>query len=134
MSTTQLYKTILKEQPTLDKCFFAFSNKQFEEGRIKAGIGEDEKINQSEYGLFGTKEGLDETFKFYEEQRKRIAAECNPQDVYNYEWNNHECMITYDDEDAIRIVVDYFGVEAAKTVKRKYGYVKIEMLAYPYWE
>jgi len=43
-------------------------------------------------------------------------------------------MITYDDEDAIRIVVDYFGVEAAKTVKRKYGYVKIETLAYPYWE
>ena len=67
-------------------------------------------------------------FKFYEKQRKRIADECNPQDAYNYEWNNHECMITYDDEDTIRIVVDYFGVEAAKTVKRKYGYTRIEEL------
>ena len=88
MNTAQHYRTILDEQPTLDKCFFAFSQQQFEEGRIKAGIGEDEKINQSEYGLFGTKEGLDETFKFYEEQRKRIAAECNLQEVYHYEWND----------------------------------------------
>jgi len=58
MNTAQHYRTILKEQPTLDKCFFAFSQQQFEEGRIKAGIGKDEKINQSEYGLFGTKERL----------------------------------------------------------------------------
>ena len=67
-------------------------------------------------------------YKFYKGQNKRIAAECNPQDVYNYEWDNYECMITYDDEDAIKIIVDLFGVDAAKTVKRKYGYVGIEGL------
>ena len=41
-------------------------------------------------------------------------------------------MITYDDEGAIQMVIYYFGVDAAKTIKRKYGYANIEMLDYPY--
>ena len=128
MSTTQRYIEIKDEQPTLRKCFFAFSKQQFEKGKIEAGIGEDEEILSAHGGLFGTQQGIDELYKFYKGQNKRIAAECNPQDIYNYEWNNYECMITYDDEEAIQIVVDLFGVDAAKTVKRKYGYTNIEML------
>ena len=133
METTTQHIKIREEQPTLNKCFFAFSKQQFEEGKIKAGIT-DEKIYQTQYGLFGTKEGINEMSQFYEEQSKRIAAECNPQDVYNYEWDNYECVISYDDEEAIQLIIHYFGVDAAKTVKRKYGYAKIETLAYPYWE
>ena len=34
-------------------------------------------------------------------------------------------MISYDDEEAIKIVVGYFGEEIAKEVKRKYGYSEI---------
>ena len=88
---------------------------------VEAGIGEDEKIYQDSYGLYGTKEGLEAVYTFYEERSKRIAEECNPQDVYDYEWANHECMITYDDEEAIQIVIDLFGEEKAKTVKRRYA-------------
>lgn len=78
--------------------------------------------------MFGTKEGLKKVFDFYDERSKRIAAKCNPQDVSDYEWNNHECMISYEDEEAMRIVVGYFGMEIAKTVKRKYAYLEIEKL------
>jgi hypothetical protein len=58
-STIKRYREIYDEQPTLDKCFFAFSKTQFENGKAEAGIGEDEKIYQDSNGLYGTKEGLE---------------------------------------------------------------------------
>jgi hypothetical protein len=128
-STKERYNKLSQEHAPLHKCFFAFSNIQFEDGRIKAGIGEDEKIYQDSYGLYGTKEGLEAVYEFYEDRRKRIAAECYPQDVYDYEWNNHECMITYDDEEAIQIIIDYFGEEQAKTVERRYARTIIGKIA-----
>ena len=124
-TTTERYKEILQEQPILNKCFFAFSEKQFEEEKIKANIRDNEKILSANGGLFGTQEGLDEMIAFCQKKKTRIATECNPQDVYNYEWNNYECMITYDDEEAIKQVIFYFGTEGAKNIKRKYGYAKI---------
>ena len=128
-STTKRYREITDEQAPLNKCFFAFSKSQFENGKREAGIGEYEKIYQDNYGLYGTKDGLEAVYAFYEERSKRIAEECNPQDVYDYEWNNHECMITYDDEEAIQIVIDLFGEETAKTVKRRYAHTIIGNVA-----
>jgi hypothetical protein len=128
-STTKRYMEITDEQAPLNKCFFAFSKCQFEQGKAEAGIRDDEKIYQDNYGLYGTKEGLEAVYAFYEERSKRIAAECNPQDVYDYEWANHECMITYDDEEAIQIVIDLFGEDRAKTVKRKYAHTIIGKIA-----
>ncbi len=119
-STKQRYYELSHEHAPLHKCFFAFSETQFEDGRKEAGIGEDEKIYQDSCGLYGTKEGLEAVFTFYKDRRKRIAAECKPQDVYDYEFLNHECELTYDDEEAIQLVIDYFGEERAKTVKRVY--------------
>ncbi|MCL2289583.1 MAG: hypothetical protein FWC34_02600 [Bacteroidetes bacterium] len=128
-STKQRYSELSHEHAPLDKCFFAFSNIQFEDGRVKAGIGEDEKIFQDACGLYGTKEGLEAVYEFYEERRKRIAAECEPQDVYDYEFLNHECELTYDDEEAIQLVIDYFGEDRAKTVKRVYAQTIIGKIA-----
>lgn len=127
-ATIEHYRNIKNEHAPLRKCFFAFSESQFYEGKREAGIGDDEKIYSGEAGLYGTKEGIQEMFDFYDAKRKQIAAECNPQDVYNYEWSNYECMVACDDEEAIRLVVGYFGMEIAKTVKRKYAYTKIEDL------
>ena len=127
-TTTKRYIEIREEQPTLNKCFFAFSKQQFEEGKIEAGITDDEEIFSAHGGLFGTQQGIDELYKFYKVRAKRITSECNPQDICNYEWNNYECIITYDDEEAIQMIVHYFGIDVAKTVKRKYGYTNIEML------
>jgi hypothetical protein len=39
-------------------CFFAFDEKQFKEGKEKAGIKAGEKIYSAGYGLYGTLDGL----------------------------------------------------------------------------
>lgn len=115
------YLKIKMEQPTLEKVFFAFSNKQFAENKIKAGIGPEEKIYRGPAGSYGTKEGLLNMVNFYDNKHEKIKNNCDPQEVYDYEFNNHECSYVYDDEEAINIVIDYFGEDRAKQVKRRYA-------------
>lgn len=103
------------------ECFFAFSQKQFDEGVKKHNL-EGRKIYSGKYGLYGTSYGIEQFYKFYENQHKYIAENCNPQEVYEYEFDNHECGYVCDDEEAIDIVVSYFGEEAVKNVKRRYAY------------
>ena len=117
------YSVIKDQQPELFECFFAFSNEQFAEGKKKAGI-EDKKIYDGGCGLYGTKEGIQKLLDDYANIDQRVAEQCTPQDVYDYEFNNHECSITCSDEDAYNIVVRIFGVERAETVKRKYAYTE----------
>lgn len=119
------YIEIKNEQPSFNEVFFAFSMEQYEENKVKAGIG-DKPIIKGGMGMYGTKEGLEEVAKFYDNLCQRVADNCNPQDVYNYEFDNHECGYVCDDEEAILIVVDYFGKERTKEVKRKYAYLDID--------
>jgi hypothetical protein len=123
----ETYSEIKSKHPELIECFFAFSNEQFKEGIQKAGIA-DKKIYNGGAGLYGTKEGIQKFMSFYDDQTKEIAEKCNPQDVYNYEFNNHECSYTNDDTDAIKIVVSIFGEEKAKTIKRRFGFIAIDDL------
>lgn len=105
----------------LDGCFFAFSNEQFAQGISKLGISPDnakEMIYRGDYGLYGTREGLTAYRANIKENNARIAAECDPQEVYDYEFINHECGYTGDDLEAIRIVYAYFGPERTMDVKR----------------
>jgi hypothetical protein len=49
-------------------------------------------------------------FKFYDDSRAAIPKECDPQEVYFYEYNNHECMIAWDgDKEAYDLIVGYGG-------------------------
>jgi hypothetical protein len=121
------YSTISSKQPELFECFFAFDNKQFEEGKAKINVG-DKKIYRATGGLFGTSEGIQKLFNDYEAIDREIAKECTPQDVYNYEWDNHECCISYDDTSTMEIVVRIFGKERAKEVKRRYACVELEAI------
>ena len=98
------YRQIKDQQPVLFECFFAFSNEQFAEGKKKAGI-EGKKILDGGHGLYGTKEGIQKLFDHYDNVDKEVAEQCDPQDVYDYEFNNHECGYTNTDEEAIKIVV-----------------------------
>lgn len=111
--------------------FFAFGNKQFAEhsAEFRRKYGEDAPIKSAGAGLYGTPEGIRAVFKFYSDNTKRIAEECDPQEVYCYEFNNHESCIAYDgDANAIRLVIDIFGEEAARTVKRFCAFYSIDEL------
>ena len=51
-----------------------------------------------------------------------MSEECDPQEVYDYEYSNHECSYVGDDTEAIEIVIAYFGKERAKEVERKHSF------------
>lgn len=121
------YSELKNINPELVECFFAFSKSQFEEGVKKAGI-EGKKIFSGAGGLYGTNDGIKKLYADYDEISKRITAECDPQEVYNDEFANHECSYTCSDTEAIKIVASYFDDEKTKTVKRRFAHVKIEDL------
>jgi len=120
------YQEINSQQPVLEKVFFAFSNEQFAEGKKKIGVTDNKDLLKGFGGCFGTKQGLKDMADFYEDRAARIKNECSPQDVYEYEFGNHECSYTCDDSEAMEIVIDYFGKDRAKEVQRKYGYRSID--------
>lgn len=124
--TVDRYRQIKDTHPDADKygVFFAFSNKQFAEGykhlvelgHIKDG---DKILQDKDSGAFGTKEGLEGFFGFYDNNLAAIPKECDPQEVYFYEYNNHECMFSWDgDLEAIRIIRRYWGDDIAQQIKR----------------
>jgi hypothetical protein len=112
------YHQLKDIQPELTECFFAFNNEQLAEGVKKTGIKR-EDIRSGGKGLYGTKKGILKLFADYDAISKRIGEECDPQQVYDYEFGNHECGYTGDDTEAIKLVVSYFGDERAKLVKRR---------------
>lgn len=124
--TIKRYRQIKDTHPNADKygVFWAFSREQFAEGYkhlIELGhIKDGDKISQDkETGCYGTKDGLEGFFKFYDENLANIPKECDPQEVYFYEYNNHECMFAWDgDEDAIKIIRLYWGDEVAEKIHR----------------
>lgn len=133
--TIKRYKEIKDEQPDADKygVFFAFSDKQFKDGYdslVHRGyIKEGDKIVSGSMGIYGVKGEIKRFYDFYKERAKRIAEECNPQEAYFYEWNNHEVMISYDDDECMRCIIETFGKEVAHTIERVHAGTAINILA-----
>lgn len=123
------YTTLKDQQPVLVDCFFAFSQSQINEGIEKNSL-QGKKLFRAPGGLFGTKEGIETLYADYEAISKQITETCDPQEVYAYEFDNHECSYVGDDEEAIKLVVSYFGDEKAKEVKRRFAVTKIENLKF----
>lgn len=103
--------------------FAAFSNEQFKEGydrMVKLGhIKDGDKVYHLAAGCYGTKEGFERLTTYYEGIENTIRAECDPQEVYYYEYNNFECCIAYDgDYDAMEQIILTFGEDAARNVRR----------------
>ena len=96
--------------------FYAFSNSQFDEG--KKQIPEGEKIYKGPAGQFGTAKGFKLFTEAIAKMETRIKTECLPQEVYNYEYANHECDYTGDDEEALEIVKSYW--DNADVKRKKY--------------
>lgn len=122
--TLKRYLELIGKQNNVDTkkydVFFAFSNDQFEEGlKSIRPLAEGEKLVRIGGGGFATKDGAKRLFEFYESIDAKIKTECDPQEVYVYEYNNHECCIAWDgDLEAIKIIIDIWGEDVARTIKR----------------
>lgn len=123
------YNQLKNRHPVMEECFFAFSDSQVAEGIKKMGLEGKELFNGG-FGLIGTREGIKKFMEFYDNNSKEIAANCDPQEMYECEFYNHECEYNHDDTEAIKLVVATFGEERAKTVKRHNGcaYAEIDDL------
>lgn len=112
------YAELILQFPELGKCFFAFNKEEYAEGLIKHGLIDSEVVHAG-YGLYGTREDI----KLFAERRDArkidIASQCTPQEIYDYEYYNHECSYTGDDSEALEIVKDYYGEDV--TITRKFG-------------
>jgi len=135
--TIGAYKRIQDFHPNADEygVFFAFNKKQYDEAveRLTAlgTLARDAKILYHPHfsGLYGTQENIDAFLEAYENRDKAIPQECDPQEVYFYEYNNYECMNSWDgDLDAVKVIVGYFGKEAARKITRIDAYYSIDKI------
>lgn len=127
------YRELSNEQPAGGDYFFAFSKEQFQQGYdglVSRGvIKQGEKICSAGNALFGTRAGLDKMFEFYRQRRERISRECDPQVVYDFEFANYECEIDYDgDANAMKHVIETFGIDRARQVTRRCALYSLEAL------
>jgi len=135
--TIKRYKDIRNGHPNCDELgvFFAFSEEQFNaaiERLTKLGkIDDDTEIRYVKglSGLYGSDKGIDTFLDFYKGRDKAIPTDCDPQEVYFYEFNNHECMLAWDgDVEAIKLIIEYWGVDVARTIKRYNAAKTIEQI------
>jgi hypothetical protein len=129
MTKSEAYKGIYDEDPDckVHGVFFAFSNEQLERGMKECGYKEYSEIVHAGSGLYGSKQAIDSFLGVYDARAKRVAEICDPQTVYDYEFANYECDIDWNgDENAITLIIEIFGKERAKTVKRRRVVVDID--------
>lgn len=132
-TTIERYRQ-LKDEPinkSYKGVFFAFDEKQFKEGkeRVKHLLSEGEKIISFGGGGYGVRKYVDAMFEEYANARKRIANECDPQEVYVYEYNNYECMYSFSgDLDAIECIIRTFGEDVARKIVRKRASYSIDTI------
>lgn len=102
--------------------FFAFSDEQFMNGCKRIGVDPNNTkgvLFKIPGGGFGTREGLDAMYAYYDGIDKRIREECDPQEVYLCEYNNHEgCINMEGDTEAIQIIIDTYGKDVAEEITR----------------
>jgi hypothetical protein len=105
--------------------FWAFSQKQFNEGIKRINLQEGEKVIRIDGGGFIAKNDYQKFKNIMGDFNKKLL-EDNPQDVYNYEYRNCECGYIYDDFEAIRRVIETFGADIARGIKRKNDCISID--------
>lgn len=104
-------------------CFFALKGDDMDKKKKEAGIKEGEKIYSVTGGLYGTEDGIKSYFEALGGNEETIRRECNPYEVYLYEFDNYECNIdTEGDYRAIAKVTSIYGEEIAEMIPRKRAY------------
>lgn len=131
--TLDRYWELYNLQPTTAdrSVFFAFGQKQFDEAmekKKKSGlIADGEKIYSGGAGLYGTHSGITSFLRFYDEKDKLIKAECDPQEVYFFEYNNHESFYSWEgDLETMKIIFRIWGEDVARKIVRYSAVYSIE--------
>lgn len=122
--TIARYMELLNRHPDADEygVWFAFTDARFQAGyarmREAGKIKEGDRVCR-DGSLFGTEAAILAFYAAYDRRREMMAAECDPQEVYFFEYNNHECMFGWDgDKDALDAVERIFGKDALKGITR----------------
>ena len=137
--TIDLYRTLkYDEQPPKGNYFWAFDKDQLAAGYLrlkKAGvISEPCELRNAGGGLFGTPRALKDLRKWEIERGAKIAEQCDPLEVYLYEYNNHESFISWDgDLEPIMIIISIWGYQEAMKIKRLSGFKPIENIINEYF-
>lgn len=131
--TLNRYQELCRERDETDvskfRCFFAFSEEQLKQGQKSIKLKPNEKLVSFGGGGFGVEDGVNKYFAHLNEVHNRIKTECDPQEVYCYEFNNYESFIAFDgDVNAIRLVAAIWGQETASKVKRFSAFYSLEKL------
>ena len=134
--TLSRYHELCEERDKTDvkkyRCFYAFSKEQFEQGQKSIGLKPNERLVSFGCGGYGTQDGANKMFAHIQDIQSRIRTECDPQEVYCYEFNTHECAIDIDgDVSAIRIIAAIWGQETASRIKRFSPFYSLKTL---FWE
>lgn len=123
--TIERYFQLREEQRTMtvseeNGIFFAFDTEQFQQGlkRIEKYKQEGDKLIRCDFGMFGYKRVIEEWDKRIKSIDKKIAEECDPQEVYCYEWNNHECMYDFEGDYTVYNIIKHIFGDDAKTIRR----------------
>lgn len=121
--TLSRYHELCRERDEIDvskfRCFFAFSNVQLEQGKTAIRLKPEEKLVSFGGGGFGVEDGVRKYFAFLNDIENRFKTECDPQEVYCYEYNNFESFLAIDgDRDVIRLITRIWGIDTASRVKR----------------
>lgn len=121
--TLKHYSELCEKQHTLPVkewgIFFAFSNEQFDEGYndlVKRGFIKDgDKVKRFGGGAFGTTEAMKRWVEEASAIDNQIKTECDPYEVYLYEYNNYECCIDWDgDQRAVEHVLRLYGLDRTR--------------------
>lgn len=131
--TLKRYHELCEERDKTDakkyRCFYAFSKEQFEQGQKSIRLKPNERLVSFGGGGYGTQDGINKMFAHIHDIQNRIRTECDPQEVYCYEFNNYESFIAFDgDVDAIRLIAAIWGQETASRIKRFSQFYSLESL------
>ena len=103
------YKELKEKYYESDKgIFYAFSGEQFIKGMTMCGYDKNTKLIRDDMGGFGTKEAFIKRKERCEAIKNEIIEKCTPEEIYKYEFINHECGYTGDDSEAVKVVREYF--------------------------
>jgi hypothetical protein len=121
MTRHEAYNGLHDTDPDCDahRVFFSFDGNQLIKCMAECGYKEKSEIRHAGLGLYGSPEALRSFLGEYEHRTDRVAAECDPQKVYDYEYDNYECGYVGSDTEAIELVVDIFGKDRARLIERR---------------